>query len=82
MTASLRSLEALKGNPLFAHVTLTRSAAQPDRGAGDRRGHWRSEGGTLSQRDVAVDGVFGTHRVCGVDHVAGFSMSLTGVRVT
>ena len=29
-------IEALKGHPLFAHVTLTRSRAQPDRGAGHR----------------------------------------------
>ena len=34
-------VEALKGHPLFAHVTLTAVRAQPDRGAGDRpaRGH-------------------------------------------
>ena len=29
-------IEALKGHPLFAHVTLTRSERSPDRGPGDR----------------------------------------------
>ena len=46
-------VEALKGHPLFAHVTLTAVRAQPDRGPGDgpARGH-RGLSAVLGRRGV------------------------------